>query len=152
MKSLRTVSKQEKLVFCILVLVSCIILVPDASALIAMLMLGNFIRECGVTERLLKAAQNEIINIVTIFLGVSVGITMNGSTFLAWDTIKIVVLGVVAFGFATASGVVMAKLMNCFARKNPINPLIGSAEFLQSQWQRVFPILKGKKQIQIITY
>ncbi|MEM1158176.1 MAG: sodium ion-translocating decarboxylase subunit beta [Verrucomicrobiota bacterium] len=127
MKSLRTVSKQEKLVFCLLVLVSCIILVPDASALIAMLMLGNFIRECGVTERLLKAAQNEIINIVTIFLGVSVGITMNGTTFLAWDTIKIVILGVVAFGFATASGVMMAKLMNLFSRKNPINPLIGSA-------------------------
>lgn len=127
MKSLRTVSKQEKLVFCILVLVSCIILVPDASALISMLMLGNFIRECGVTERLLKAAQNEIINVVTIFLGVSVGVTMNGSTFLAWDTIKIVILGVVAFGLATASGVVMAKLMNLFSRKNPINPLIGSA-------------------------
>ncbi|MEM6885141.1 MAG: sodium ion-translocating decarboxylase subunit beta [Verrucomicrobiota bacterium] len=127
MKSLRTVSKQEKLVFCLLVLVSCIILVPDASALIAMLMLGNFIRECGVTERLLKAAQNEIINVVTIFLGVSVGITMNGTTFLAWDTIKIVILGVVAFAFATASGVMMAKLMNLFSRKNPINPLIGSA-------------------------
>ncbi len=127
MKSLRPVSKQEKLVFCLLVLVACIILVPDASALIAMLMLGNFIRECGVTERLLKAAQNEIINIVTIFLGVSVGITMNGATFLAWDTIKIVILGVIAFGFATASGVIMAKVMNLFSRKNPINPLIGSA-------------------------
>jgi oxaloacetate decarboxylase beta subunit len=127
MKSLRKVSKQEKLVFCLLVLVGCIILVPDASALIGMLMLGNFIRECGVTERLLKAAQNEIINVVTIFLGISVGITMNGTNFLAWDTIKIVILGVIAFGFATASGVIMAKLMNLVSRKNPINPLIGSA-------------------------
>lgn len=127
MKSLRTVSKQEKLIFALLVLVATVVLVPDASALIMMLMLGNFIRECGVTERLLKAAQNEIINVVTIFLGVSVGITMNGETFLDWSTIKIVILGVIAFGFATGSGVIMAKLMNFFSRKNPINPLIGSA-------------------------
>ncbi|MGF1678561.1 MAG: sodium ion-translocating decarboxylase subunit beta [Candidatus Methylacidiphilales bacterium] len=127
MKSLRTVSKKEKLIFCLMVLMACIILVPDASALIAMLMLGNFIRECGVTERLLKAAQNEIINVITILLGVSVGITMNGETFLAIGTIKIIVLGVVAFAFATASGVLMAKLMNVFSRSNPINPLIGSA-------------------------
>jgi len=127
MKSLRQVSKKEKLIFALVVLIGCVILVPDASALISMLMLGNFLRECGVTERLLKAAQNEIINIVTIFLGVSVGITMHGDTFLDIATIKIVVLGVIAFGFATASGVLMAKVMNLVSGKNPINPLIGSA-------------------------
>jgi len=104
-----------------------VMLVPDASPLIVMLMLGNFIRECGVTDRLLKAAQNEIINIVTIFLGVSVGITMRGEQFLQWGTIKIIVLGVIAFSISTAGGVLMAKLMNFFSGANPINPLIGSA-------------------------
>lgn len=100
---------------------------PAASALIGMLMLGNLLRECGVTERLLQAAQNEIINVVTIFLGTSVGITMSGDSFLKIDTLKIIGLGVLAFGFATAMGVLMAKFMNLFSRKNPINPLIGSA-------------------------
>jgi oxaloacetate decarboxylase beta subunit len=127
MRSLRQVSKGEKLVFCMMVAGLCIILVPAASALIGMLMLGNFIRECGVTERLNKAAQNEIINIVTIFLGTSVGITMTGERFLALGTLKILALGVVAFGISTAAGVLMAKFMNMLSRKNPINPLIGSA-------------------------
>lgn len=127
MKSLRKVSKLEKLVFAMSVTLLCVLLVPDASALVAMLMLGNFIRECGVADRILQAAQNEIINVVTIFLGVGVGITMNGSTFLGGQTIKIIALGVVAFGFSTAGGVIMAKLMNLVSRKNPINPLIGSA-------------------------
>ena len=95
--------------------------------MIGMLMLGNFIRECGVTDRLLKAAQNEIINVVTIFLGVSVGITMKGERFLQVETIKIIVLGVIAFSISTAGGIIMAKLMNLFSKKNPINPLIGSA-------------------------
>jgi len=127
MQSLRPVSKLEKLIFAMVVTVTCILLVPAASALIGMLMFGNFLRECGVTERLSKAAQNEIINATTIFLGASVGITMTGARFLQVETLKILALGVVAFGIATASGVLMAKIMNLFSRKNPINPLIGSA-------------------------
>jgi len=127
MKSLRPVSKLEKLIFAVMVMVICILLVPDASALIAMLMLGNFLRECGVTERLVKAAQNEIINVLTIFLGTSVGITMAAESFLAPATLKIIVLGVVAFGVSTASGVLAAKVMNWFSPGNPVNPLIGSA-------------------------
>ncbi len=127
MKSLRPVSKLEKLIFAILVMMICILLVPDAAALIAMLMLGNFLRECAVTERLVKASQNEIINILTIFLGTSVGITMAAESFLAPATLKIIVLGVVAFGVSTAGGVLAAKLMNVLSPNTPINPLIGSA-------------------------
>ncbi len=127
MKSLRKVSKLEKLIFILIITLSCILLVPSASALIGMLMLGNLLRESGCTERILAAAQNEIINITTIFIGTCVGITMNGERFLTPETLKIVVLGVIAFGFATAGGVLMAKLMNVFDKKNPINPLIGSA-------------------------
>ncbi len=126
MQSLRPVSRLEKLVFAVVVTVSCILLVPAASPLIGMLMLGNFLRECKVTERLTKSAQNEIINIVTIFLGTSVGITMTGDYFLRIETILILTLGVLAFAFATASGVIMAKLMNVFSTSK-INPLIGSA-------------------------
>ncbi len=127
MKSLREVSKLERLSFALAVTVICVMLVPDASPLIAMLMLGNFIRECGVADRLLKACQNEIINIVTIFLGASVGLTMQGERFLQAGTVKIILLGVVAFGISTAGGVLMAKLMNLISRRTPINPLIGSA-------------------------
>lgn len=127
MKSLRPVSKLEKMIFALVVMVICILLVPDASALIAMLMLGNFLRECAVTERLVKAAQNEIINVLTIFLGTSVGITMAAESFLAPETLKIIVLGVIAFGFSTAGGVLVAKLMNVMSPRNPVNPLIGSA-------------------------
>jgi oxaloacetate decarboxylase beta subunit len=127
MKKLRPVGKLEKLVFALLVTIVCILLVPDASPLIAMLMLGNFLRECGVTQRLLAAAQNEIINVVTIFLGTSVGLTMQGGRFLQFETIKIILLGVVAFSVSTAAGVLAAKIMNLVSRKNPINPLIGSA-------------------------
>jgi sodium ion-translocating decarboxylase beta subunit len=101
--------------------------VPAAAALIGMLMLGNFLRECNVTERLVKASQNEIINVITIFLGTSVGITMTAERFIQWETIKIVLLGVVAFGLSTAGGVLMAKFMNLFMKDNPINPLIGAA-------------------------
>jgi len=126
MKSLRKVSRLEKLIFAIVVTIFCILLVPDVSALIGMLMLGNFIRECGVCERLSKAAQNETINIVTIFLGTSVGITMTGDRFIRVDTLSILALGVVAFSFSTAAGLVMAKTMNLFL-KEKINPLIGSA-------------------------
>lgn len=127
MQSLRPVSQLERLIFCIVVTVFVILLVPAASALVGMLMLGNFLRECNVTERLVKASQNEIINVTTIFLGTSVGITMTAQRFLQWETIKIVLLGVVAFALATAGGVLMAKLMNFISPKNPINPLIGSA-------------------------
>lgn len=127
MKSLRKVSKLEKLIFAIAVMIVCILLVPDASALIAMLMLGNFLRECGATERLVKSAQNEIINILTIFLGTSVGMTMQAETFLAPSTLKIIVLGVIAFAFSTAGGVLAAKVMNLITPHNPVNPLIGSA-------------------------
>ncbi|MBK8858352.1 MAG: sodium ion-translocating decarboxylase subunit beta [Opitutaceae bacterium] len=127
MKSLRSVSKLEKLIFAVAVMIICILLVPDASALIAMLMFGNFLRECAVTERLVKASQNEIINVLTIFLGTSVGITMAAESFLAPETLKIIVLGVIAFGFSTAGGVLMAKVMNVMSPNNPVNPLIGSA-------------------------
>lgn len=126
MQSLRKVSRLEKLVFAFIVTVLCILLVPAASPLIGMLFLGNFLRECGVTERLSKAAQNEIINIVTIFLGTSVGITMTGDRFIKGETLGILLLGVVAFGISTAAGVLMAKGMNLLS-KNKINPLIGSA-------------------------
>ena len=127
MKSLRQVSRAEKLTFALLVTVITILLVPAVAPLIGMLMLGNFLRECGVTERLLKSAQNEIINVVTIFLGTSVGITMGGESFLRPQTLMIIGLGVIAFGFGTAGGVLAAKIINLFDRKNPINPLIGSA-------------------------
>ncbi len=127
MKSLRKVSRLEKLIFSVMVLMVCVLLVPDASALISMLMLGNFLRECAVTERLVKSAQNEIINVLTIFLGTSVGMTMRGDSFLAGGTLKIILLGVVAFCISTAAGVLAAKLMNVCSKSYPINPLIGSA-------------------------
>lgn len=126
MRTLRKVGRTEKLVFAVLVMVVCILLVPDAAALLFMLFLGNFFRECGVVERLSGAAQNEIINVVTIFLGTSVGITMTGERFLEPGTIGIILIGVVAFGVSTASGVLMAKVMNRLGG-SPINPLIGSA-------------------------
>ena len=126
MKTLRKVSKTEKLVFAVMVMVVCILLVPDAAALLFMLFLGNFFRECGMVERLTKAAQNEIINITTVFLGTSVGITMTGERFLNVQTLGIITMGVVAFGVSTAGGVLIAKVMNIVS-KNPINPLIGSA-------------------------
>lgn len=126
MKSLRPVGKLEKMIFALMVLIFCILVVPSAAPLIAMLMLGNFLRECGVTQRLVKAAQNEIINIVTIFLGLSVGTKMSSDQFLKGETLGILVLGVCAFIVATCAGVLMAKLMNPFL-KDKINPLIGSA-------------------------
>ncbi len=126
MKSLRKVSKTEKLVFAVVVMLFCLIIVPSAAPLISMLFIGNFLRECGVTERLSKAAQNEIINIVTIFLGLTVGLKMTYYNILDPRTLGILVLGVIAFLIATASGVIMAKLMNLFS-KQKINPLIGSA-------------------------
>ena len=129
MKSLRQVSKGEKLFFCFLVTLTTILLCPDAAPLLGMLMLGNFLRECHVTERLVSCAQNELMNITTIMLGVSVGLTMQGARFLQPQTIMIIGLGVVAFAVATVCGLVCAQLMNLVPgwRKNPINPLIGSA-------------------------
>jgi len=126
MKPLREVSKKEKIIFPIVVTIFVALLVPSAGPLIACLMLGNLFRECGVTDRLSKTVQNELINIVTIFLGVSVGATATGATFLSLQTIKIMVMGVVAFSFGTAGGVLLAKFMNLFL-KEKINPLIGSA-------------------------
>ncbi|MBC2603765.1 sodium ion-translocating decarboxylase subunit beta [Puniceicoccus vermicola] len=127
MVRLRPVGKLEKILFALVVAIFCILVVPSSAPLIGMLMLGNFFRECGVTERLVKAAQNEIINIVTIFLGLAVGTKMSYDKFLDPNTMKILFLGVIAFIIATASGVLMAKFMNLFLRKDKINPLIGSA-------------------------
>ena len=126
MKTLRPVSKREKILFPIIVTVFVSLLVPSAAPLVACLMLGNLFKESGVAERLSKTVQNELMNIVTIFLGVTVGATATAKTFLNAQTIKIIILGVIAFGVATACGVLLAKFMNLFL-KNKINPLIGSA-------------------------
>ena len=126
MKELRKVSKTEKIIFPFVVTIFVALLVPSAAPLVGCLMLGNLFKECGVTERLNKTVQNELMNIVTVFLGISVGATATASTFLSLDTIKIIVMGVVAFGMGTAGGVLLAKFMNLFL-KNKINPLIGSA-------------------------
>ena len=126
MGQLRQVSKTELVIFPILVTIIVSLLLPDAATLIGCLMFGNLLRVSGVTERLNKTAQNELCNIVTIFLGLTVGATTTGTEFLTWNTLKIVGLGVVAFGCGTAGGVLLAKLMNKLSR-DPINPLIGSA-------------------------
>ena len=126
MKPLREVSKREKIFFPIVVTVFVALLVPSAAPLIACLMLGNLAKECGVLDRLNKTMQNELMNIVTIFLGISVGATATGTTFLSPKTLAIMGMGVVAFGFGTAGGVLLAKFMNLFL-KEKINPLIGSA-------------------------
>ncbi len=126
MKQLRPVSKTEKILFPIIVTIFVYFLVPSAASLVGCLMLGNLMRECGVVERLSKTVQNELMNIVTIFLGVSVGATATAATFLSWQTLGILLLGIVAFGFGTAGGVLLAKLMNIFS-KEKVNPLIGSA-------------------------
>ncbi|SHL00402.1 sodium ion-translocating decarboxylase subunit beta [Fibrobacter sp. UWEL] len=127
MKSLRKVSKAERIAFAVMVMVVCILVVPDASALIIMLMLGNIFKESGVVDRLVKTGQNELMNIVTIFLGTSVGLTMSADIFLRPQTLMIIAMGVVAFGFSTAAGLFLAKIMNKCSPKNPVNPLIGSA-------------------------
>ncbi len=126
MRPLREVSKREKIVFPVVVTIFVALLVPSAGPLIACLMLGNLFKECGVVERLTKTASNELMNIVTIFLGISVGATATATTFLSLQTIAIMCMGVVAFGFGTAGGVILAKIMNLFL-KEKINPLIGSA-------------------------
>ena len=126
MKPLREVSKTEKILFPIIVTVFVSLMVPSAAPLIGCLMLGNLIRESGVAERLRKTVQNELMNIVTIFLGTSVGATATAATFLSVQTLAILAMGIVAFGFGTAGGVLLAKLMNVFS-KEKVNPLIGSA-------------------------
>ena len=126
MKQLRTVSKTEKIIFPIAMTMIISLLLPSAAPLIGCLMLGNLMKECGVVERLSKTVQNELMNIVTIFLGISVGATATAANFLNWQTIGIMVLGVTAFCLGTGSGVILAKVMNFFS-KEKINPLIGSA-------------------------
>ncbi len=126
MTELRQVSKLEKIVFPIVVTIFVFLLVPSATPLVGCLMLGNLMRESGVVDRLSKTAQNELMNIVTIFLGVSVGATATAQTFLSFKTLGIMVMGVAAFAVGTAGGVLLAKFMNLFL-KNKINPLIGSA-------------------------
>ena len=126
MKQLRAVSQTEKIIFPIAVTIFVSFLVPDAAPLVGCLMLGNLFKESGVTDRLNKTAQNELINIVTIFLGISVGATATAANFLKLQTLEIMALGIFAFGGGSAGGVLLAKLMNLFL-KEKINPLIGSA-------------------------
>ena len=126
MKPLRKVSKTEKIIFPIIITVFVVLLVPSTAPLIGSLMLGNLFKESGVTERLSKTVQNELMNIVTIFLGVTVGATATAQNFLNLNTLSILLLGVIAFSFGSAGGVLLAKFMNLFT-KNKINPLIGSA-------------------------
>ncbi len=126
MEQLAPVSKTQKILFPIVVTILVAVLLPSAAPLVGCLMLGNLFKECGVCERLNKTVQNELMNIVTIFLGVTVGATATASTFLTWNTLKIIALGVVAFGVGTAAGVLLAKVMNVLTG-GKINPLIGSA-------------------------
>ena len=128
MDNLRPVSKKQKILFPIIVTIVVALIVPSAAILVGCLMFGNLLKECGVTERLSKTVQNELMNIVTVFLGVSVGATATASTFLSPKTLIIILMGVIAFGVATAGGVLIAKLMNLFLPEGKkINPLIGSA-------------------------
>lgn len=127
MQQLRPVSKTEKIIFPIAVLTVCALLLPSATPLIGALMFGNLAKECGCTNRLSDTMQNALMNIVTIFLGLSVGSKMEASRFLNLNTLGILLLGMVAFALGTAAGVLIAKLMNKLDPKHPINPLIGSA-------------------------
>ena len=126
MSQLREVSQREKIVFPLMVLSLCVIFLPDACPLVGALAFGNLCKECGVVERLSNTMQNALINIVTIFLGLSVGSKLSADQFLTTQTLFILILGVTAFSLATAAGVIMAKIMNLFL-KEKINPLIGSA-------------------------
>ena len=127
MEQLRPVSKTEKIVFPIMVITVCAILLPSACSLIGALMFGNLATECGVMKRLSDTMQNALMNTVTIFLGLAVGSKMAADVFLNLETLGILLLGMVAFGFGTAGGVLIAKLMNKLDPKHPVNPLIGSA-------------------------
>ena len=126
MEQARNVSKKEKIIFPIIVAMFVILLLPSTAPLVGCLMLGNLWRECGVTERLSDTVQNALMNIVTVFLGISVGATTAASQFISWETIKIIVLGLAAFSFSTIGGLLVGKLM-CKLSGGKINPLIGSA-------------------------
>ncbi|MEC7563059.1 MAG: sodium ion-translocating decarboxylase subunit beta, partial [SAR324 cluster bacterium] len=126
MRQLRYVSRREKIMFPLLVLILCGLLLPSAAPLIGMFMLGNLARECGVVDRLSDTMQNALINAVTIFLGLGVGSKLLATQFLNLETVGILILGVIAFAIGTASGVLLAKLMNRLSSM-PINPLIGAA-------------------------
>ena len=126
MAQLKPVTQTQKIIFPIVVTILVAVLLPSAAPLVGCLMLGNLFKECGVTERLNKTVQNELMNIVTIFLGVTVGATATASTFLQLRTLAIIAMGVIAFGVGTASGVLIAKVMN-WITGGKINPLIGSA-------------------------
>ena len=126
MEQLRSVSKTEKIIFPVLVTLVVSLLLPDAAVLVGMLMLGNLFKESGVVDRLAKTAQNELMNIVVIFLGLTVGATTNGATFLQPSTLKILVMGMAAFAIGTAGGVLFGKVMYIIT-KGKINPLIGAA-------------------------
>ncbi|MBP3424117.1 MAG: sodium ion-translocating decarboxylase subunit beta [Alistipes sp.] len=128
MSQLRQVSKTEKILFPVIIAIVISVLLPSAAPLVGCLMLGNLMKECGVVDRLSKTVQNELMNIVVIFLGISVGATATADSFLNAQTLFILVLGIVAFSFGSASGVILAKIMNLFAKEGKkINPLIGSA-------------------------
>ncbi len=126
MEQLRPVSRTERILFPIISTIACGLILPPAVPLIGMLMFGNLLRECGCTERLSQAAQNEVLNATTIFLGISVGATMMADTFLRMETIKIIVLGLVAFIFSTAGGVIFGQVMK-ICTKGRVNPIIGAA-------------------------
>ena len=126
MEQLRTVTQREKILFPIIVTIVVILLVPDAAPLVGMLMLGNLCKESGVVDRISKTAQNELMNIITIFLGMTVGATATADTFITPKTILIISLGLTAFSVSTAGGVLFGKIM-CKVSGGKINPLIGSA-------------------------
>ena len=126
MTQLREVSKKEKVLFPIIVTLLVALLLPDATTLVGMLMLGNLMKESGVVERLVKTGQNEMMNIITILLGLSVGSTATAAKFLTVDTLSIMALGIFAFAMGTAGGVLCGKVM-CFLTKGKVNPLIGAA-------------------------
>ena len=128
MSQLRQVSKTEKILFPVIIAIVISLLLPSAAPLVGCLMLGNLMKECGVVDRLSKTVQNELMNIVVIFLGISVGATATAASFLNFKTLGILVLGILAFSCGSAGGVLLAKFMNLFAKDgNKINPLIGSA-------------------------
>lgn len=126
MDQLREVTKREKIVFPIMVTIFCCLLLPSVAPLLGCLMFGNLLKECGVTDRLSDTAQNALMNIVTLFLGISVGATAQAASFLSWNTIKIIILGLIAFCLSTMGGLLLGKLM-CKLTKGKINPLIGAA-------------------------
>ena len=126
MDQLRLVSKTEKILFPIVSTMACGLVLPASVPLVGMLMFGNLMRECGCTDRISNAAQNEILNATTIFLGISVGATMNAGDFLQMTTLKIIVLGLIAFGFSTMGGVLLAQVMKVMSG-GKINPVIGAA-------------------------